>query len=144
MFERAPFEKCPSCNSLTFGILSAGGSTLRRRCTNCRHARSRVLPELSKNVVYLDQSAISEIYKVKSGLRRPQAGAQVFWEEVAAQVNRTYLLQQVIFPGSNIHRDETIVSPFSNDLALAHEMLSGDVSLANIEDVELVPTFLRA
>lgn len=144
MFERAPFEKCPSCGSVTFGILSVGGSTLRRRCTKCRHARLSVLPELSKKVVYLDQFAISEIFKVKSGLRRPQAGAQVFWEDVTAQVNRTYLLQQVIFPGSNIHRHETIVARFGNDLALAHEMLSGDVSFVNFQDVELAQTLKYA
>ncbi|MCK1493484.1 hypothetical protein IVB14_24425 [Bradyrhizobium sp. 180] len=94
------------------------------------------LPGLSKKVVYLDQFAISEIYKVKSGRRRPQSGAQAFWEEVTAQIDRAYLLQQVIFPGSNIHRDETIVSPWANELTLAHEMLSGDVSFENFEAVE--------
>lgn len=99
------------------------------------------LPGLSKKVVYLDQFAISEIYKVKSGRRRPQSGGQAFWEEVTAGIDRAYLLQQVIFPGSNIHRDETIVAPFANDLALAHEMLSGDVSFTNYQDVELMQVF---
>ena len=99
------------------------------------------LPELSKKVVYLDQFAISEIYKVKSGRRRQQSGAQAFREDVMAQVDRTYLLQQVIFPGSNIHRDETIVSPWASELALAHEMLSGDVSFENYEDVERSQVF---
>jgi len=99
------------------------------------------LPELSKKVVYLDQFAISEIYKVKSGRRRQQSGAQAFWEDVMAQVDRTYLLQQVIFPGSNIHRDETIVSPWASELALAHEILSGDVSFENYEDVERSQVF---
>lgn len=136
MLERAPFEKCPSCGDLTLGILSAGGSTLRRRCQKCRYATSTPLPELSKKVVYLDQFAISEIFKVKSGRRRPHSGGQAFWEEVTAQIDRTYLLQQVIFPGSNIHRDETIVSPWASDLTLAHEMLSGDASFTNYEHVE--------
>ncbi|TFV38676.1 hypothetical protein E4K66_14940 [Bradyrhizobium frederickii] len=136
MFERAPYEKCPSCGDPTLGILSAGGGSLRRRCTKCRCAISIPLPQLSKKVVYLDQFAISEIYKVKSGRRRQQSGAQVFWQEVTRQVDRSYLLQQVIFPGSNIHRDETIVSPWASELALAHEMLSGDVSFENYEDVE--------
>lgn len=136
MFERAPFEKCPSCSEPSLGILSAGGSTLRRRCRKCRYSISIPLPELSKKVVYLDQFAISEIYKVKSGRRRAQSGGQAFWEEVTAQIDRACLLQQIIFPGSNIHRDETIVSPFASDLALAHEMLSGDVSFANFEHIE--------
>lgn len=136
MLERAPFLTCPLCGEATLGILSAGGSTLRRRCRACRHAVSVPLPGLSKKVVYLDQFAISEIYKVKSGRRRAQSGGQAFWEEVTAQIDRACLLQQVIFPGSNIHRDETIVSPFASDLALAHEMLSGDVSFANFEHIE--------
>jgi hypothetical protein len=38
------------------------------------------------------------------------------------------LLQQVVFPASNIHSDETIVSPFASELGLAHEMMSGDTS----------------
>lgn len=136
MLERAPFRKCPSCGEQSLGILRAGGSTLRRRCQRCQHAISILLPELSKKVVYLDQFAISEIYKVKSGRRRPRSGGQAFWEEVTARIDRAHLLQQVIFPGSNIHRDETIVSPFANELGLAHEMLSGDVSFANYEHIE--------
>jgi hypothetical protein len=138
MFERAPFEACPQCRaSDSFGILSAGGSTLRRRCTTCRYAHSEVLPELDKKVVYLDQFAISEIFKVKAGTRNAAAGGQGFWEEVEAQANRAYLFQQVIFPNSDIHRDETIVSPFGNELALAHEMLSGDVSFNSVREIEL-------
>lgn len=141
MLERAPFQKCPSCGGPRLGILSAGGATLRRRCEKCRYAISIPLPKLSKKVIYLDQFAISEIYKVKSGRRRPQSGGQAFWEEVTALIDRAYLLQQVIFPGSNIHRDETIVSPWASELALAHEMLSGDVSFTNYQDVELMQVF---
>jgi hypothetical protein len=138
MFERAPFEACPRCRAFnSFGILSAGGSTIRRRCTACRYAHSEVLPDLDKKVVYLDQFAISEIFKVKAGTRNAAAGGQGFWEEVEAQANRAYLLQQVIFPNSDIHRDETIVSPFGNELALAHEMLSGDVSFNSVNEIEL-------
>src|ERR1700733_1879651 len=138
MFERAPFEACPKCRAPgSFGILSAGGSTLQRRCKICRYGHSEVLPDLDKKVVYLDQFAVSEIFKVKAGTRNAAAGGQVFWEEVKARANRAYLLQQVIFPTSDIHRDETIVSPFGNELGLAHEMLSGDGSFSSVNDYEL-------
>jgi hypothetical protein len=138
MFERAPFEECPKCRAPgSFGILSAGGSTLQRRCKTCRYGHSEVLPDLDKKVVYLDQFAVSEIFKVKAGTRNAAAGGQAFWEEVEARANRAYLLQQVIFPTSDIHRDETIVSPFGNELGLAHEMLSGDVSFNSVNEIEL-------
>ena len=138
MFERAPFEACPKCRAPgSFGILSAGGSTLQRRCKTCRYGHSEVLPDLDKKVVYLDQFAVSEIFKVKAGTRNAAAGGQVFWEEVEARANRAYLLQQIIFPTSDIHRDETIVSPFGNELGLAHEMLSGDVSFNSVNEIEL-------
>ncbi|WP_354256292.1 hypothetical protein [Bradyrhizobium sp. F1.13.3] len=87
-----------------------------------------VLPALDKKVIYLDQFAISEFYKVKSKTRRPNAGNQTFWEEFERLANRAYLLQQVVFPASDIHSNETIVSPFASELGLAHEMMSGDTS----------------
>lgn len=129
MFERAPFEACPHCRAPdTFGILSAGGETVRRRCKVCRFALNEVLPEVEKKVIYLDQFAISELYKVKSKTRRQDAPNLQFWQDFQRLANRAYLLQQAVFPASNIHSDETIVSPFASDLGLAHEMMSGDTS----------------
>jgi hypothetical protein len=65
---------------------------------------------------------------------------------VEREANRAYLLQQVIFPESNIHKDETIVSPFASELSLAHEMMSGDTSFHNIDEVNMsqVREFVRA
>jgi hypothetical protein len=77
-----------------------------------------VLPAVDKKVIYLDQFAISEIYKVKSKTRRPDGGNLEFWQDFQRIANRAYLLQQVIFPASNIHSDKTIVSPFASDLGL--------------------------
>jgi hypothetical protein len=129
VFERGPFQTCPGCGKRdSFGILSVGGDTVRRRCKTCRFSLDEVLPSVDKKVIYLDQFAISEFYKVKSNTRRPGAGNQQFWQDFQRLANRAYLLQQVIFPASNIHDDETTVSPFASDLGLAHEMMSGDTS----------------
>lgn len=65
------------------------------------------------------------------------ANSRAFWVEAEKQVNRAYLLQQAIFPDSNIHDRETIVSPFAAELRLAHEMLSGDTSFRTTEEIEL-------
>lgn len=66
------------------------------------------------------------------------ANNEDFWREVEHEIDRAYLLQQVIFPASNIHSDETIVSPFSSELMLAHEMLSGDVSFSHVDEVNML------
>lgn len=129
MFERGPFEKCPKCKKPeSFGILRAGGESMERRCVACRFTLNFVLPDLGKKVIYLDQFAISELYKVKSKTRRPNATNEAYWQDFYRLANRAYLLQQVIFPASNIHSEETIVSPFASELGLAHEMMSGDTS----------------
>ncbi len=129
MFERGPFEKCPKCREPeSFGILRAGGESMERRCVSCRFTLNFLLPGVDKKVIYLDQFAISELYKIKSKTRRPNATNEPFWQDFYSLANRAYLLQQVIFPASNIHSDETIVSPFASELGLAHEMMSGDTS----------------
>lgn len=138
MFERAPFRQCPKCKEAnTLGILSAGGSQIVRRCKLCRYRAVEYLPELDKKVIYLDQLAISEIFKIKSKTRRAGANNEDFWREVEREVDRTYLLQQAIFPASNIHRDETLVSPFASELMLAHDMLSGDISFTSVDEIAM-------
>jgi hypothetical protein len=129
MLERGTFHKCLSCGEDGIGILRVGGQSVRRRCKFCRFSYDKLLPPIDKKVVYLDQFAISEVYKIKSKTRRPGAAIEWFWQEFERLANKAYLLQQVIFPASNIHNDETIVSPFASDLGLAHEMMSGDTSL---------------
>jgi hypothetical protein len=145
VLERGPFQTCPGCGAThSFGILSAVGDTVRRRCKACRFSLDEVLPALDKKVIYLDQFAISEFYKVKSKTRRPDAGNQEFWQDFQRLANRAYLLQQVIFPASNIHSDETIVSPFASDLGLAHEMMSGDTSFEDAQEIAAQHEFAYA
>ncbi|OSJ22071.1 hypothetical protein [Bradyrhizobium japonicum] len=94
-----------------------------------------MLPALNKKVVYLDQFAISELFKTKTKTRRAGAPREAFWKDCWDLANRAYLRQQVVFPSSNIHSDETIVFHSPSELRLAHEMLSGDVSFRATHDV---------
>jgi hypothetical protein len=91
----------------------------------------------NKKVIYLDQLAISGIFKVKSGIR--SVGDRNFetWQRVERAVNRASLLQCAIFPQSSIHRDETIVWEHGNELTIAHEMLGGETKFKDHHDVEL-------
>jgi hypothetical protein len=79
-------------------------------------------------VVYLDQFAISNIYKIKSGTFRATSNDRAYFERLSNAVDRALLSQQAIFPPSNIHNNETNVTAFADELRLQHEMLSGDVS----------------
>lgn len=124
MFELPLFRKCPKCKKDAFGTLSVGGTVVEKRCAECRYSHGEILPELDKRVVYLDQFAVSELYKTKT--RRPGAPSEQFWQDCYALANRAYLRQQVIFPVSNLHSDETIVFHSPEELRLAHEMFSGE------------------
>jgi hypothetical protein len=68
-------------------------------------------------------------------MRRAGAPHEAFWKDCLRLANRAYLRQQVIFPASNVHSDETIVWHSPADLRLAHEMLSGETSFKSTDDV---------
>jgi hypothetical protein len=139
MFEMGPFQTCPRCKSVekSFGILSVGGDNLVRRCRACQYSHSEPLPPVDKKVVYLDQFAISNIYKIKKNIPLGNLSSQVFWENCARLAKLAYLRQQVIFPASNLHSDETIVWHSASDLKLAHEMLSGDTSFERTDQIAM-------
>jgi len=137
VFELPPFRRCPRCKKESFGTLSVGGNAVTKRCKECRYSHSEVLPELDKRVVYLDQFAVSELYKTKAKTRRAGAPHERFWQDCYALANRAYLRQQVIFPASNLHSDETIVWHSPGELRLAHEMFSGETSF---EDTDAIAT----
>ncbi|MEA1941966.1 MAG: hypothetical protein U9P68_06965 [Pseudomonadota bacterium] len=129
MFERAPFKNCPLCQETgSFGLLSVGSNALTRRCTKCRHSEAEPLPELNKKVVYLDQLAFSEIFKVRSGTRNPSAPSGELWERINIAVKRAVLLHQIVCPTSDIHSQETTVFNRSLELRQACEMIGGDAS----------------
>jgi hypothetical protein len=140
MFETGPFKKCPNpkcTGDKTLGVLDSGGRKLTRRCTKCRYTTQETLPTIDKKVIYLDQFAVSELFKVKNGTRRKDA-LTPFWEEAHRRVQRALLLQQAVFPDSNIHLDETIVYKDGNELRLFHETLGGDVTFKADHEVELL------
>ncbi|WP_342710856.1 hypothetical protein AAFG13_00925 [Bradyrhizobium sp. B124] len=94
-----------------------------------------MLPAVEKRVIYLDQFAVSELYKTKAKKRRPGAPHEQFWQDCYSLGNLAYLRQQVIFPASNLHSDETIVWHSPEDLRLAHEMFSGETSFERTDAI---------
>lgn len=136
VLERAPFKSCPKCSAEnSFGMVWVGGNSLTRRCVRCAHKAQYELPKLHKKVIYLDQNAISNIFKISSSKARENGNRNSFWRKATDLSRETFLLQQVVFPLSDIHRDETLVYLYSDELNLAHEMLGGDVSFVNSEQI---------
>ena len=146
MWERGPFERCPMCaDEQSYGILSAGGKALTRRCKVCGFSEGTRLPTLDKKVIYLDQFAFSELFKLKSGKRKEDAHTE-FWQAADGQINRLVLLQQAVFPPSDVHHSETLVSPWPQELRDAYEAVSGEVRLEDTNHIELsqIAAFARA
>ncbi|MGZ4988885.1 MAG: hypothetical protein ACXWBP_12625 [Limisphaerales bacterium] len=135
MFELPPFRKCPKCKKESFGTLSVGGNNVTKRCKDCRYSHDEILPDVDKHVIYLDQFAVSELYKTKEEKRRPGAPSEKFWQSCYALADLAYKRQQVIFPASNLHSDETIVWHSPSELRLTHEMFSGETSFDRTDDI---------
>lgn len=137
MFERPPFRTCGACGALEgVGLLSGGGRAYQLRCRFCRDTIVWPLPEVEKAVIYLDQFAFSELFKVEAGIRPEDAPNRGFWEALNSLVRRALLWQQAIFPSSDIHSSETIVARDAEALRAAYEMLGGDVQLLDTEQIE--------
>lgn len=137
-WEHAPFTDCWKCKGkATFGVLSIGGDSVTKRCTICRYAHCEQLPELAKRVIYLDQFAFSELHKLRAGTRKPDKWTP-FWHAVDALLNEAALLQQIVLPQSNIHHNETIVSPFPQELRETQEAVGGDIDFLGTDDVQLL------
>jgi hypothetical protein len=137
MFERPPFCPCPKCGDPKgIGFLSGGDRGYLLRCRVCRHTIRGVLPAVNKAVIYLDQFAFSELFKLEAGLRRDDAPHHAFWTQLQRQMRSVLLLQQAIFPSSDIHSNETLVGRHAGALKAAYDRLGGDVRLVDTQDVE--------
>lgn len=136
MFERGPFTPCPKCGRPdSMGLLGAGGNFVTFRCRECRYSVSEPLPEVNKDVVYLDQFAISNLFKVKAGGNLGPHDR--FWRGLSEAVQAALLRQQAIFPTSDVHHRETIISPFAGPLREAYELMGGDIELKDTHQIEM-------
>lgn len=78
-------------------------------CQRAKKSRRVSLPTLDKAVIYLEQHVVSEMFKIAAGTRKQGAPQGDFWSELNASVNRLLLLQQAVFPNSDLHLQETTV-----------------------------------
>lgn len=136
MFERGPFTPCPQCGRQdSVGLLGAGGDAVTFRCRGCRYSFSDALPAVEKDAVYLDQFAVSALFKVRAG--RDLGPHAQFWRDLSEAANLALLRQQVVFPTSDVHHRETIISPFAGPLREAYELMGGDIEFKDTHQVEM-------
>lgn len=137
-WERKPFKKCERCGEIAFGFLSAGRDTMTERCSQCRHTINWALPEVNKRVVYLDQFAFSMLFNVHVKSGRLPKGHEAFAQECYSKVKRAVLLQQAVFPYSDLHSQETIVFYDPAGLRDLYQHIGGDMPLMRAASVEIM------
>jgi hypothetical protein len=127
-FISGPFRKCPKCGAEQFGVLMVSGNHYLRRCRErtCWHTQRINLPEIKKKIIYLDQCAISNMMKALNPdvKGHERAVADPFWQELFELLNVLGMLQLVVCPDSDEHRNESLLSPFYAPLKRMYELLS--------------------
>jgi hypothetical protein len=142
-FIMGPFLTCPKCGALDLGVLSVSDTRCERRCRICWYTTTVRLPQLKKKIVYIDQSAISNIMKVLSPEVKGHARAvsEPFWKELFENLSVACHLQLVVCPESREHEYESLTSPFYPQLKNTYEHFSAGVSLdepSNIRHLQVV------
>ena len=89
---------CPACGAKnSFGNVSVGKDSILRGCKYCTHSTQVWLPELKKDVIYLDQCFYSSAFKEND---------QRF-VDMASKIDRVCGMQLLVAPFSSVHEDET-------------------------------------
>ncbi|MGB2714841.1 MAG: hypothetical protein WBC51_11710, partial [Vicinamibacterales bacterium] len=122
-----PFVACPHCGAQQFGVLIVGPQSYSRRCRACGHRSEMIpLPALLRKVVYIDQFAISNMMKTlnRAHGHHARAAGDPFWRRLFERLDRLVQLQLVICPFSEVHINESVVSPDGAALRVMYERLS--------------------
>jgi hypothetical protein len=93
---------CPGCGGqASFGNVFVHGQILTRGCLHCNYKQEFYLPQLSKTVLYLDQSFFSHTFRAVL----PE------FAECAKSISDLAHDQLVVCPISSVHRTETHLWP---------------------------------
>lgn len=91
-------EPCPFCGIAgKYGNVSVNGNLLSRGCNSCGEWDRYQLPELKKEIIYLDQFFLSHAFRQQE---KPFVEAAERIKELAAR-------QLLVCPYSSVHTDET-------------------------------------
>ncbi|MGC1637747.1 MAG: hypothetical protein WA744_20000, partial [Candidatus Acidiferrales bacterium] len=97
------------------------------------------MPSIRKKIVYIDQSAFSNIMKVLSPSEKghERAASEPFWTELFEILSVVCHLQLVACPDSREHQHESLASPFYKALKRTYEHFSGGTSFEDYESVKI-------
>ncbi|EMK01234.1 MULTISPECIES: hypothetical protein [unclassified Leptospira] len=129
-FINPPYWNCPKCQAHgSFGVLSIGVLSYRRRCKSCLFSETYSLPQLNKKVIYLDQMAVSEMMKaLNSGNKANKEGkVDPYWKILFEKLETLSKLQLIVCPDSEFHNRESTLSGFKEDLEKMYKLLSGGI-----------------
>lgn len=138
-FIMGPYLGCPKCGKQEYGVLSVGDVRCQRRCRACWYTATIYLPAIKKKVVYVDQSAFSNIMKALNPEVRghERATAEPFWQELFEALGVVCHLQLVACPDYREHQHESLTSPFYKTLKHTYEHFSGGVSFHDAETIRI-------
>ncbi len=129
-FPASPFITCPNCSNNTFGVLDIEPSWYKRRCAKCDYPRGTgkeaiyELPEINKKLVYLDQSILSNFMKALNPKANRAHKVDPKWKDLFSDVDELVKMQAIICPDSEVHRAESIVFEYGEDVKRIYELLS--------------------
>jgi hypothetical protein len=106
-FVSPPYLRCPKCGLDHFGVLTIADDFMIRRCTNCQWKGRRDLPPVTKRIVFLDQSALSNMVRISHPTHRREGAYADFWRRMFVQLDRLVQLQVIVCPQGSTHEEES-------------------------------------
>jgi hypothetical protein len=143
-FIRPPFKRCPQCGEDSYGIWAIAPEHYLRKCKRCLHpagsAETFALPPLHKKVIYLDQLLVSEMMKAANANTKAHKSGKTdqFWQSLYGQLARLCRAQLVVCPKSEFHRDESLVSPFPQELRETYESLAQGLAYYDRDSIKVL------
>ncbi len=145
-FIGGPYRDCPRCPQREFGVLQIDDSSYTRRCRSCWYTQTFDLPILKKKIIYLDQFVFSNIMKMLSteAPGHDRAKAEPLWRELFESLEILCRMQLIICPDSTEHHDESLISPFFEELKHTYEHFSTGISFSDstsIQHMQIIEAF---
>lgn len=135
IFIRPPYRDCPMCKKVgVFGVLEIGGNAYTRKCMACKQTKEYHLPKLDKQIIYLDQFALSNMAKSL----HPDTRGKVdpFWKDLFGKLDTLCKLQAIICPKSNFHDEESrMTTDHFEKIRRINLQLSNNISFINDEEI---------
>lgn len=144
-FISPPYVACPRCGKDSFGVLTIGPDHYLRRCRNCLYPSRPEpparfpLPPLHKEIIYIDQFAVSNMMKALNPRARAHKKDKLdeFWCLLFQHLDSLCKLQLVVCPQSGSHKSESLLSPYFEALRRMYELLSGGVRFRDYEEIKI-------